>query len=286
MEMQEEQWGSLVRQAEQMERKARQRAVVFSLIPVILAGLLLWFTGYQIQQANRQLDETKVTTQALQALGDKTKAQLAQTQDQLDQTRTVLSTTEKSLIDARQVLSDTQTQLKKAEQDKGDLQKQLKDLNNSFDEISKQLRLATDFSKYKYPGEWMYATKDIASLYPRQSNVLFVISRLQNAPWKLGGYSPQEGFDSPSFAAYVLGQYGLIENPASNRYRLQDVLSFRPRPEVGDIVFYKSGYTMFYFDDGGGNPFVIGMTPMGVLALKPDFADIVGYGAVDYRLMR
>jgi len=37
---------------------------------------------------------------------------------------------------------------------------------------------------------------------------------------------------------------------------------------------------MFYFEDYDGSPFVIGMTPLGVLALKPDWAKPIGYGAV------
>jgi hypothetical protein len=276
MEMQEEQWGSLVRQAEQMERKARRRAVAFSLIPVILALLLLWYTGYQIQEANRQLVSIQAATQAEQAQRDELKTQLARTQ--MD-----LTTTKQTLIDSQQVLSDTQAQLKKAEKDKEDLQNQLKDLNNRLDEVSKQLRLATDFSKYEYPGYWEDALKLIASYYPRQSETLLDIYDLQKAPWKLRGFSPAEGFDSPSFAAYVLGMKNLIKDPASNRYQLQDVLPPRSKPEVGDVVFYQAGYTMFYFEDGSGNPFVIGMTPLGVLALKPDFAQVIGYGAVDYQ---
>ena len=285
MEMQEEQWGSLVRQAEQMERRARQRAVVFSLIPIILAGLLLWFTGYQIQQASRQLAEIQATTQTVQAQRDQYKAQLAQTQKQLAETQMELTATQKTLVDTQRTLSTTQAQLKTADQDVKRLQMQLDDLNKSLDEVSKQLRLATDFSKYEFPGDWMLALKSIDSYYPRQGKILYDIYLLQKAPWKLHGFSPEEGFDSPSFAAYVLGQNKLIKNPVSDRYQLQDVLPRRSQPEVGDVVFYQTGYTMFYFDDGMGHPFVIGMTPLGVLALKPDFAPVINYGAVDYQSM-
>ena len=283
MEMQEEQWGSLVRQAEQMERTARRRAVVFSLIPVILAGLLLWFTGYQIQQANRQLAEIQTTTQAVQGQKDQLEAELVQTQKQLAQTQMDLTTTQKTLIDTQRTLSTTQVQLKTAEQDTKTLQGQLKDLSNSLDEVSKQLKLATDFSKYEYPGYWEETLKLVATYYPQQGKVLFDISGLQRAPWKLHGFSPEEGFDSPSFAAYVLGRRGLVKNPASIRYQLQDVLPRRSHPEVGDVVFYQAGYTMFYFKDGRGDSFVIGMTPLGVLALKPDFAPVISYGAVNYQ---
>jgi len=65
----------------------------------------------------------------------------------------------------------------------------------------------------------------------------------------------QKGFDSPSFAAYLLEKNGLLAEPASAvRYRLRE-------PEVGPVAFHERGYTMFYFVDGQGQPFVIGMTP-------------------------
>jgi hypothetical protein len=293
MEIQEEQWGSLVRQAEQMERKARQRAVVFSLIPVILAGLLLWFTSHQIQQANRQLVE-------IQATRDEVKAQLAQTQDQLDRTRTDLTITEenllvaqqtltatgKTLIDVQQTLSRTQDQLTQIEQEKQKVQNELDKINNGLRDASIQLGFSTDFLKYAAPVDWVLALKEIASYYPQQSKILVDIYYLREARWKLGGFSPEEGFDSPSFAAYVLGKNNLIKDPASNRYQLQNVLPRRSQPQVGDVVFYQSGYTMFFFKDEMGNPFVLGMTPVGVLALKPDFAPVTSYGAVDYQSMR
>jgi len=37
---------------------------------------------------------------------------------------------------------------------------------------------------------------------------------------------------------------------------------------------------MFFFKDERGKAFVIGMTPFGVLALDPRFANIIGYGKV------
>jgi hypothetical protein len=43
------------------------------------------------------------------------------------------------------------------------------------------------------------------------------------------------------------------------------------------LVFYRTGYVMFYFTDQRNSPFVIGMTPFGILALDPDFARIIGY---------
>ena len=54
-------------------------------------------------------------------------------------------------------------------------------------------------------------------------------------------------------------------------------------PTVGSVVFYKTGYTMFYFLDTYQKPFVIGMTPLGIASLEPDFAEVTGYGSPLYR---
>lgn len=52
------------------------------------------------------------------------------------------------------------------------------------------------------------------------------------------------------------------------------------RPHTGDLAFYPSGYALFYFEDPHGGPFVLGMTPFGITALKPDFATVLRYGRV------
>ena len=48
-------------------------------------------------------------------------------------------------------------------------------------------------------------------------------------------------------------------------------------------MFYRAGYAMFYFADPREGPFVLGMTPFGITALKSDFAKPVGYRQVQWR---
>ena len=38
---------------------------------------------------------------------------------------------------------------------------------------------------------------------------------------------------------------------------------------------------MFYFEQSG-EPYVIGMTPLGIIAQRPDFAKVLGYLHVPY----
>lgn len=108
--------------------------------------------------------------------------------------------------------------------------------------------------------------------------------RRREVKWRLGGQSPTEGFDSPSFAAFVLRELNLPggdvhpeESLLATSRRLWERLPSVPQPSVGDLVFYPAGYVLFYFVDQQQQPFVIGMTPFGISALKPNFARVVGY---------
>src|SRR5439155_133263 len=58
----------------------------------------------------------------------------------------------------------------------------------------------------------MVDLKDTASKNPAEGRVLQLIFELKarKVAWKLGGTTPNEGFDSPSFAAYVLQSLHLI----------------------------------------------------------------------------
>jgi hypothetical protein len=102
--------------------------------------------------------------------------------------------------------------------------------------------------------------------------------------WHLGGQSPEQGFDSPSFAAYVLRRLkpeALPELPATNDLvaASRAIISSLPstnNPGIGDLNFYPSGYALFRFVDRRGQPFVIGMTPQGIVALDPNFSQSIG----------
>jgi len=125
--------------------------------------------------------------------------------------------------------------------------------------------------------------KRVASRDPRAAGVLKRVLDMRRAGvgWYLGGRKPEEGFDSPGFAAFVLGELLLIPRSPADRERelgtwLREQLREVPEPRNGDLVFYKSGYAMFYYDPAGDSPFVIGMTPFGITALRPEFGERVG----------
>ncbi len=169
------------------------------------------------------------------------------------------------------------------------IQEKANRLQTEVDKLKDQLSMATQFAKYEFEGDLALTLKRIASLYQYERQHLLLQDILywqeKKIGWKLGGRSPQEGFDSPSFAAFMLEKHGLLDLPAfeaSSSARLREIIPPIDSPEIGDIVFYSLGYTMFYFLDEGNRQYVIGMTPLGIIALKKEFASIIGYGKINY----
>ncbi|MFD3003188.1 hypothetical protein ACFS7Z_22695 [Pontibacter toksunensis] len=102
----------------------------------------------------------------------------------------------------------------------------------------------------------------------------------QNTEFNLNGKTPEEGFNSPSMISYILKENRYIEDIALNSSQLINYLPIsKDELQSGDIIIYKSGYSMLYikysdpFDNNVVKDFSIGMTPFGILELKPDFAD-------------
>jgi hypothetical protein len=182
-------------------------------------------------------------------------------------------------------IRDYQTQIARYREDIERLDAQLAETQRELEETRERLEQTADMSRFTHPID-LVDLKDLFSRYPEAARGLELIMdmRERNVGWRLGGQSPDVGFDSPSFAAFVLQELGLLERAfepgdsllATSR-RLYERLAPARAPEVGDLVFYPAGYVLFYYRDRDGRPFVIGMTPMGIAALDPDFAQAVGY---------
>jgi len=294
MAFSEEQLQSLVKSAEERESIARRRAALYSLIPIVLASLLLWFTGWQIKQANQELTTAKNELQSSLQEQAATNMQLEQTRQEFEQTRQELETansqlgqTQQELEAANSQLEQTQQELEAAKNQLEHTQQEVDELEQRVDELSKTLEEATEhfrqamtFRQYEYHIDELSLKSLAGGLFSfTMSDLLFDILFMQRdgVGWKLNGVSPDEGFDSPSFAAYMLQEH-FLPGISDERYRLDEVLPSGDRPRVGSVAFYERGYTMFYFEDIDNTPFVIGMTPLGIIALKDDFAPVRGYG--------
>lgn len=159
-------------------------------------------------------------------------------------------------------------------------------------DLQSQVRMPADTARKVHPME-VFDLTELSGNAGRRAELLPAIYTLQqrDVVWTVGGTQPNQGFDSPSFAIFVLENQSLVpkgslaqidHNVQSEERLLRTLLKSETSPSVGDVVFYATGLTMFYYKDQSGRPFVMGMTPFGILCLDPDFAQIVGYGAVPY----
>ena len=127
--------------------------------------------------------------------------------------------------------------------------------------------------------------------FPKEADLLAQIldSKESGIEWVVGSSSAAAEHDSPSFVQHVLreqnlkmGYLPLSPDPQEASLILFENLRYEEKPNQGDLVFYRAGFVFFHFHDRRGRPFVIGMTPYGVLALDPEFSDPVGFRSFWY----
>ena len=176
---------------------------------------------------------------------------------------------------------------KKAELEKtvGKLEKNIQDLERNVNELETRIRETTVFDRNRYQLNWDNSKLLITGVNLKAGYIIEDIFEMKHSGvgWKLGGYSPEVGFDSPSFAAYMLNKHNLLKIDASQRYRLPELLPETENPQSGDLIFYESGYVMFFFKDSYEHPFCIGMTPLGIVSLEINFGPrLLRYGRVNY----
>jgi cell wall-associated NlpC family hydrolase len=237
--------------------------VLFSLLPVALAVVLLGYAASSVRSAQKEIDALKTE-----------------------------ATTYTTQIDTLKKNAETyKTQSQSLQGNAENYQNQVTELQAQLAETQKTLSEAVNLSRALRPIDSANA-KELASRFPGSESVLLDILDLRQRrfKWKLGGQSPQEGFDSPSFAMYMLRQKRAAgseprpgESVADASRELYSRLPSTNQPRTGDLVFYPAGYAMFYFDDPREGPFVLGMTPVGITALKSNFAKPVGYRQVQWR---
>lgn len=171
------------------------------------------------------------------------------------------------------------------EDDIKNLDERKDNLQRLLEDLEARLLQATNFERSSKDID-LLDLKAIESLYPKESLILQEIFSLrdQEVKWQLGGRSPEEGFDSSNFVVYLLRKLNLRGGEIQPGESLQETnillwqnLRAISEPRVGDLVFYPSGYVLFYFKDRNNQPFVIGMTPLGITSLEPNFADILSY---------
>lgn len=296
MDRSEEYSRTLLTQLEKSERQARLRAVLLTIIPAICAIVLLVYAGRQLVEMSTALVAKQKQLLSVEAQLFVAEKQLSEAESQVQDAQGVLADVEHQRDEAIAELDKVQAELNALRIQEADTNKRLEELTDKFESLQRENSLRQeeyenlvnnmrDVSGSAYSGDPLVTIKNLANTrYYMQSELLAeMLFEHTNARWNPGGYTPEEGFDSLSFATFILEKYGLLPGPGLDvRYMLRKVLPPVSEPQIGDIVFYDRGYAMFYFEDENGVPFVVGMTPLGVLALKPDFLKVLGYGTVRY----
>jgi hypothetical protein len=254
---------ALLERVARKEKLARNRGILYTLLPVTLTVGLFAFSQSSIRNAQQQVIALK--------------AQAATYTNQMD---TLKKNTEGYKSQSQSLQGDTEN-----------YKNQVADLQSQLNETQKALSEAVSLSRSLHPIDYANA-KELVSRFPGNETLLqdLLDLRQRRVKWKPGGQSNQEGFDSPGFAVYMLKQKRVagieLRSGGSSLEASKDLYEKLPpttQPKTGDLAFYSAGYAMFYFADPREGPFVLGMTPMGITALKADFAKPVGYRQVQWR---
>lgn len=301
MNLTDEQLQSLMQQSAERERKARRTATALTLIPVVFAAIFLGFTLWNIYTAQQRLAITKTdltaaevslvqATRTLQAAG----AQIAASNQNISAAQVQLATAEADLKVKNDLLIQSDRRLKENQLAIATLQVNLDAKQKEFDDLASQVNLA---SRFKVVGDyysWQITLKEMVNYFYRVygnnpeatttgTNLLTSIDRLyeQLPPFNGRGTNPKEGFTSPSFAAYVLQEIKRLPPSRSPILTVSDLRAYlvsngvHPRrgnqPKPGDLILYKDGFAMFYFQNEQNLPFVIGMTVTSVKQFEPNF---------------
>ena len=252
----------LLERIERREQSVRLRTVLYSLLPVALTVVLLGYTATSVRTAQQQVDGLKNE-----------------------------SSTYTTQIDTFKKGAETsQAQTQSLQADVENYKNQVTQLQTQLTETQKALSEAVNLSRAVRNIDNVNA-KELASRFPGSESLLLQLLdlRQRRTKWKTGGQSVQEGFDSASFAMYILRQKRVSgieprqgESLSDASRDLHNRLPTTKQPRTGDLVFYPAGYAMFYFEDRGEGAFVLGMTPFGITALKSDFSRPLGYRQVQW----
>ncbi|MFN8388568.1 MAG: hypothetical protein U0X92_19415 [Anaerolineales bacterium] len=283
----EDELQSVLERVSRSEKTARQRSLLYSLIPILVGLAMILVTTQAVTGKARELDEANSRLADVQEQRDALESQTTDLKTDLNQTTQQLDSAKTEVDQLRQESQTLLGQLEKTKTEITELQSQRDNLNEQVELLSTQVEESGVLRNKFFEGDILVILKDMSADFPAQVELLEEILRLQSpdsgTQWLAGGVGPTE-FDSPGFAAYLLSERGLITGkPEDNHYTLSNILPAIHTPENGDVVFYKGGYTMFYFQDPyTQESFVIGMTTFGIVAMKYDFAPLIGVGDVKY----
>lgn len=291
---------TLLERSKQRERKARRAALVMAVVPLVIALLFLGFTLWNIYLAQERLVTVKdnlnsaetallESTQALQTADSRlaiSNQNIVAAQAQVTARSADLNRLSGQVEQAGQRLGTATAALATAQVDLAAKQK-------AYDDLNHQVQLATQFTSVWDYYQWQIWLKEITNhlhrIYPNDreavqqgENLFSTLDRLfeRNPPFNGYGTTIDEGFTSPSFAAFVLVSANRIPPPDFpilvqsdlRAYLLANGMKIRQgAPKDGDLILYRDGFCMFYLTDDQNQRHVIGMTVSRVKVFAADF---------------
>ncbi|MFZ5879152.1 MAG: hypothetical protein ACOY0R_07270 [Chloroflexota bacterium] len=281
MDKPEDQIEALARNIERRELLARRRAWLLSLIPLVFAGLLLAYTVWQVARAEMKLVQTETKLAHTSSQLETVETNLTGLQSQLPTAQAALTQVGEQLTQVGEQLTQSQAALEAAQQDLALSQSALATAQADLNSARAFIRNACTINEEAIKEFMNQETPAVEMLR------FLLVMQKENIRWNPGGFSPEEGFDSPDFALYALQNLGFLTGytPGSRPWNI-----LRPTSRLmdGDIVYYDSGYTMFYYNlpvsygSSETRECVIGMTPLGIQAQRIDFAESPDYLKAPY----
>jgi hypothetical protein len=245
---------NLIEELELKERRWRRRTVLYTLFPVALLVMIVWYFQSQIKHANNEWELLK---------------------NRNDSLSNVILNKENYLNQRERKLQLFQYDFMK-ELSRGDMSKsEMKRLFDHYATEDSALKVWMNVAR-KVEDNKIYVHFGDTSKFnlhrPQSKRILPVLVNLQGIRWTTGGDLPERGFDANGLIKYSLSSVGAtIKNSFTDPLKLDD----------GDIVDLKNGYSMFYFKLKD-QPVFIGMTESGLFALKPTFGEVEKYRKVEY----
>ncbi len=217
----------------------------------------------ELAQRQAELAQTAQANAAAQTMETKLQGEIASLRSDAER-----ANAEKTKLQAD--AASARTDADRANAEVARLRAAVDDANRQLAELSAQIRSSTDYAQHLHPVGW----EDAKYLYGSSNRLAELLQKIlelkdRKVPFSLAN-TVEQGFTSPGFAAYILGQIGVVRLGTGVQAAI-DGLAKTDTPKLGDLVLYRGGFAMFYLQDHQGNPFVIGMTPAGIAALQPGF---------------
>jgi len=265
MSVQQQDFDQLILKLKARERAGWRSSLLWTIVPALLAFAFLGYASLRLADANREVS-------ALQEQADGHRVEVERLQDEA--------------ASLRQQADKARAETERMQATVAESTVMIKAMQFEISSLRKQLQETLNLSKFEHPVD-MVDLKMFSSRHREAGKMLKKILQLQRkkVDWYLHGEAPEKGFDSPGFAAYVLQKFDKLPREEGESLliasrKLIERLEPTTDPKVGDLAIYPADYHLFLFEDKNRKTYVIGMTPSGIVALKPDFAKVIRYRKV------